>query len=151
MSEENVSENSAIKNAPTWFKVVSWIALIWNLLGIMSFAMQMMMTPEIIAALPAAEQALYNSVPGWAIVAFACAVFGGTLGCIFLLLKKSMAFYLLLISVIGVCVQMYHSFFISHSLDVYGPGAAIMPAMILIIGIALVWLAKKAESNGWIS
>ena len=140
-----------ISSIPNWFKISSIIALIWNLMGVGAFVAQMMMTPDMIAALPAAERSLYENVPLWVTIAFSCAVFGGSFGSLLLVLKKSLAFYLLVLSVCGVCTQMYHSFFISNSFEVYGPGGTIMPVMVVVIAIALVWLSKKAESNGWIS
>ncbi len=68
----------------------------------MAFISQMMMTPEMIAELPQAEQSVYNSVPMWATVAFACAVFGRALGSLALLMKKSLAEPLLMLSLAGV-------------------------------------------------
>ena len=136
---------------PSWFKVVAWVAFVWNLLGVMAFAAQMMMTPEMIAALPEAERGLYENIPTWVNVAFACAVIGGAIGSLLLALKKSLALYVLIISVCGVCVQMYHSFFIIDSVAVFGPGSAVMPGMVIIIAFALVWLANSAKSKAWIS
>ncbi|MCW8834501.1 MAG: hypothetical protein OQK09_15520 [Colwellia sp.] len=117
----------------------------------MAFIGQMMMTPEMMAELPKAEQELYASVPLWATIAFACAVFGGALGSLALLLKKSLAQPLLIVSLAGVTVQMFHSFVISNSFEVFGPGGAIMPVMVVIIAIALVRLADKAKTNGWLN
>jgi len=136
---------------PTWFKVVAWVAFVWNLLGLMSFVAHLMMTPEMIAALPQAERDLYANIPMWLNIAFGCAVVGGVIGTLLLVLKKSIAFYLLLISVCGVCVQMYHSFFVIDSVAVYGPGSVVMPGMVLIIAFALVWLANDAKNKDWIS
>ena len=65
-------------NTPKWFKVVAVIALLWNLLGCLAFAMDLRMTPEDVAALPEAQQALYAARPGWAVVATAVAVIGGS-------------------------------------------------------------------------
>ncbi|MBV1910452.1 MAG: hypothetical protein KUG78_14205 [Kangiellaceae bacterium] len=136
---------------PRWFTVVAWVAFVWNLLGVMAFAAQMMMTPEMLATLPENERAMYENIPIWVNIAFACAVIGGALGSLLLALKKSIALYALIISVIGVCVQMYHNFFIVDSVAVYGPGSAVMPGMVLIIAFALVWLANHAKSKQWVS
>jgi hypothetical protein len=46
---------------------------------------------------------------------------------------------------------MFHSFFLSESFEVYGPGSAIMPIMVILIAIYLVWLANKAQKNSWLS
>ena len=47
--------------------------------------------------------------------------------------------------------RMFHSFFMSKSFDVYGPGAAVMPMMVIVIAVFLVWLANKAQKIGWFS
>ena len=134
----------------TWFWVVSAIALVWNSMGIMAYMAQVTMSPEALLALPENERTLMESVPPWATGAFAIAVFAGTLGCILLLLKRKLATPVLIISFTGVLVQMYYSFFISNSIEVYGPGGMIMPVMVIIIGVFLIWFSRKATANGWI-
>ena len=146
MSEENYGTK-----APKWFIGVAIIALIWNLLGVLAYISQMMMTPEVLAQLSAEEQALYKNTPMWATIGFTFAVWAGTIGSILLLLKKKSAKIVLIISFIGVLVQVSHSFFFSNSFEVYGPGAMAMPIMIIIIGILLIWLSDKGMKKGWLS
>ncbi len=136
-------------NAPKWFIIVAALALVWNLFGVMAFVMHANMSPDAIAALPEAERALYESYPMWALIAFACAVFGGVLGSLLLVLKKSLAVPVLLISLIGVLVQMGHSFLIARSHEVYGPESIALPILVLVIAIYLVMLAGKAKKRGW--
>ena len=93
---------------------------------------------------------LYQDIPIWVNIAFGLAVTGGSLGCIALAFKKAIALPILIISLLGVLVQMYHSFFIAHAFDVYGPGGTIMPMMVFIIELYLVWLANNAKAKGWI-
>ena len=150
MTEQVKSENSAESIAiPSWFKIVAIIAFVWNLLGVLAFVGQMFMTPAMLAELPVAEQELYANTPMWATAAFAVAVFAGALGSLLLLMKKGLAIPVLTFSFVGVLVQMFHSFVMSKSFEVYGPGAAVMPMMVIIIAIYLVWLANKAQKNGW--
>ena len=94
---------------------------------------------------------MLNNTPSWATAAFAIAVFGGLLGCIALLLRKSWAKSLLLLSLIGIIVQLIYNLFISKAMEVYGPGAVIMPISVLVVGIFLVWFAKKGIAKGWLS
>jgi len=145
MSEESLNK------APKWFYIVAIAALIWNIMGVAAYVMQVTMTPEDLAALPEAQRTLYETTPAWATAAFALAVNGGAFGCFLLLLKKNAAFYLLAISLVGVVVQLFHAFFISNSFEVFGPGGMIMPIMVLAIAIYLVFLAKSARANGWTS
>ena len=142
-----MTENS---QAPKWFWILSAVMLVWNLMGVMAYIAQVTMSPEALAALPAAEQELYATTPAWATGAFAVAVWGGAVGCLLLLLKRSAAFYLLAASLAGVVVQMFHSFFISKSFEVFGPGAMIMPIMVIIIACFLVWLGIYAKNKTWL-
>ncbi len=137
--------------APTWFTVVAAVMLVWNLLGVMAYIAQVTMTPEAIAALPEAQRQLLETTPTWATAAFALAVNGGALGCLFLVLKKNLAAIFLQLSLAGVLVQMFHSFFMSKSFEVFGPGEMVMPVMVIVIAIYLVTLAAKAKARRWTS
>jgi uncharacterized membrane protein len=145
MSEETKSIS------PKWFMIVSAILLIWNLLGVMAYVMQVTMSPETLAALPEAQRQLYETTPAWATAAFAIAVNGGALGCALLLLKRNLAGLFLQLSLAGVVVQMFHAFFMSKSFEVFGPGGLIMPIMVIVIAICLVILAAKAKAKRWTS
>ena len=145
MSESNKNQ------APKWFYFVVFFALVWNILGVAAYVMQVTMTPEALAALPEAERALYENVPAWATSAFALAVNGGAFGCFLLLLKKNFSILLLEISLAGVLVQMFHSFIIAKSYEVYGPGGSSMPILVVLISIYLVYLSRSAKANGWTS
>ncbi len=133
----------------TWFWVVSALALVWNLLGVMAYLAQVMMPPEAFQALPEDQRALMESTPAWATSAFAIAVWGGALGSLLLLLRKTWATPVLIISFAGIVVQMFHAFAMTNSIEVYGPGGMVMPIMVLLFGIFLIWFSRKATANGW--
>lgn len=141
--------SESTNKAPKWFMIVAVAALVWNLLGVMAYLMQVTMGPDALAALPEAQRQLYENTPAWATAAFAVAVNGGALGCLLLVLKKNLAGIFLQLSLAGVLVQMFHSFFMSNSFEVFGPGGMIMPVMVLVIAIYLVTLAAKAKTLRW--
>ncbi len=144
MSENNVKP-------PTWFWIVSALALIWNLMGVVNFVMQVTMTPEVMATLPEVERVLYESTPTWANISFAVAVIGGSVGCLLLLLRKQLATAFLVTSLAGVIVQMIHAVFLTNAFEVSGAGATIIPIMVVVIGALLIWLSISAVKKGWIS
>ncbi|MEM7083560.1 MAG: hypothetical protein AAF465_12580 [Pseudomonadota bacterium] len=137
--------------APTSYKVIAIVALIWNILGLLAFVAHLLITPDIIAAMPEARQALYLNAPGWLNVAFGSAVIGGTLGALGLVLKKSWSIPLLIVSLIGVLAQHYHSFFMSNTFDVLGQSAMVMPIVVIAICVFLVWFALNAKKKGYLS
>ncbi len=143
MSERVVSK------APVWFIFVAIILLGWNLMGLMAYIMQVTMSPETIAAMPKAHQQLYENTPTWVTAAFAIAVHAGALGCLLLLLRKSLALLMLQVSLAAVLAQMFHMFFISNTFEVLGSEAMVMPVSIVVIAIYLVMLAAKAKTRRW--
>ena len=78
-------------------------------------------------------------------------MFTGTLGSLALLMKKPICYKLFVLSFVSVVIQMFHSFFISNSYQVYGPAGTIMPIMVLFIALLLVRFAAKANNNHWFS
>lgn len=136
---------------PRKFWVISWIALAWNILGVAAFAMDVTMSPEALAGMPEAQRALYENVPVWATAAYAIAVICGTLGCIALLLKKSVAIPLFIASLAAVVVQMGYAFLGSDILQVMGPASFAMPVVITVIAVFLVWFSSSAKKQGWIA
>lgn len=137
---------------PTWFWIASILALLWNLMGVMSYLGQAYMTDEMKAEYTADQLALMESTPAWVTAAFAIAVWGGLLGCIALLIRKRWAKPLFVLSLIGILAQMLYSFFMTNSVEVFGQvQGLIMPLVVIIIGALLVQFAKIAEKRNWIS
>ncbi|WP_452220814.1 hypothetical protein [Lacinutrix salivirga] len=129
---------------PIWFWIVSILALLWNVMGVISYLGQAYMSDEVIAQLSETDQQMYANLPAWYTAAFAIAVFAGALGCLALLLRKKWSYFLLLLSLIAAIIQMSYLAFVLKMANVMTP-------FIIIVCIALVWLAKHATKKGWIS
>lgn len=136
--------------APVWYWVAAIVFLLWNLMGVGSFFAQVLMTDEAMQALPIAEQELYESYPLWTFIAFAIAVFGGTLGSIGLLLRKRWANLAFIVSLIAIIPQMSYGIFFTKTSEVYGNDAMTMPVMIIVVGVFLVWYSGFAIKKHWI-
>ncbi len=138
-------------NVPIWFWLVASLALIWNLIGVMAFIHAVIMTPETLATMSQAEQALYHKTPPWINIIFAIATIGSLLGCVALLLKKSFATSLFIISFIAILIQMGNAFFLVDSTEGFGPNGIIMPILIIVVAFLLILFSKKATENGWMN
>lgn len=141
---------SSIK-PPIYFWAISIVMLVWNILGIAAFISDISISSEALAEMSAEKRALYVGVPAWATAAYALAVFGGTLGCIALLMRRPVAVPLLVASLIGVLVQMSHALLISNTLEVMGTAVLVMPAIITLIAIFLIWFSYMAKNRAWLS
>ncbi len=135
---------------PPGFWIAGTLLLLWNAIGVVAYIQDATLTTEALQAMPEAERGLRLARPAWATAAFAIAVFGGVVGCLLLLLRSRRAPPVLVLSLIGVVVQMTHAFLIADSVAVYGPGVLIMRAMVLAGALFLVWFAHRARRRGWL-
>jgi len=141
--------NETIK-PPTWFWVVSVIALLWNLMGVLAYLGEAFATPEMLAAMPEEQRNMIEQRPAWATAAFAIAVWGGFVGSILLLHRRGLAHIVFVISLVGVVVQMMYNLIIAESTISYGPGQISMVILIPLIGILLIFLAKRGKTEHWL-
>ncbi len=129
------------------FWAIGAVALIWNVLAAINFFVQM--NADMVAAMPATHRAIIEGRPTWATGAFALAVFGGALGSLVLLLRKSAAAYLFIASLVGVIVTMIHTLGVDIDFGIGEIlGIILMP---LVVAVFLIWYSKLAENKGWIS
>ncbi len=129
------------------FWVISVIALIWNAMGSANFVVQM--NPDMLEAYRESERAIIEGRPAWATIGFAIAVFGGTLGSLLLLLRKSVAFHVFIVSLIGVIATMVHA--LGSGIE-FGAGEIVgIILMPLAVAAFLIWYSRQAESRGWLS
>ena len=132
------------------FWVISSIALVWNLMGVLNYLDQAFMTDKILETLPKEQQILYQDVPAWVTAAFAIAVFSGTLGSLLLLLKKKIATTFFTISFLGIMGQMSYGLLIDQNSESFGPMGIAMPIMIIAFGGYLIWYSRKANEHRWL-
>ena len=136
---------------PTWFWVVSIIALLWNLMGVASYLMDAYISIEQLEAMTQEMRELYEGRPAWVTACFAIAVFGGTLASIGLLLRKKWAKLVFIISLISAIAQFTHWLFMTNAPEVYGGEAYFMPALVVIFGIYEIMFSNKGIKKGWLN
>ena len=134
---------------PKWYLPTAVVALLWNLLGCAAYLSDVMLTPEDMAKMDAAQQALYASRPAWAVAATATAVWGGAAGSIGLLMRKRWATPLLVASLAGVLVQDAGLFVLSGAAASAGAAVYGLQGLVLAVAIGLVVVSRRATANGW--
>jgi hypothetical protein len=127
------------------FWAIGAVALIWNLLGCLNFLSQM--NAEAVSGMPESYRAIVEGRPAWATGAFAIAVFGGAFASLLLLLRKSLAYHVYIVSLLGA---------IGAQMPFFGmpkfPAEALIGGLMQVIATALlIWYSKRAERRGWIS
>ena len=126
------------------FWVIGAVGLIFNLLGCINFLSQM--SAETVASMPEIYRTIAESRPAWGTAAFALAVFGGLLGCLLLLLRKSVALYVFVASAVGA---------IAAQIPFVGMADFPVEAWVgwlsqVAVGVFLVWYSRLAKTREWI-
>lgn len=135
---------------PGWFRLLALLALLWNLIGVAMYLQSVGLFGDPLAGLDEAERTLAASVPGWVIGIFALAVFSGLLGALGLVLGRSWSKPLLVVSLVALLVQSGWIVLISDAREVHGLAGIAMPALLVLVGLLLVWLAQGGVRRGWL-
>ena len=136
---------------PVSFWIIAGVALVWNLIGVMIFYMQVNASPEDLAQYyNETELAFLTSIPSWATAANAIAVIAGALGCVLLLMRRIWAVPMFIISLLGIVVQDIHAFVIADGIAVWGAGAAVLRLVVLVIAVGLILYSRVAREKHWI-
>jgi hypothetical protein len=139
-------------DTPMTHWLVAGAGLIWNLFGFMVYLMTVRATPEQMAQqYSAAEIAFMDAIPVWATSANAIAVTAGVLACVLLLLRKSLALPLFLVSLAALLVQDLYSFVLEDVVSIFGILPAYIQGTVLVIAIALIFYTHGAKSRGLLS
>lgn len=136
---------------PWWYWAATVIALLWTLLGVVAWTMDLMLDPAALAEMSPAQQQLYAARPQWVFVLYGLAVFSAFAGAIGLLLRRRWVTTLFLLSLLAVVLQFGYILFGMDAIGLLGAGEALpFPIVIVLFGVFLLWFARYARRHGWI-
>lgn len=135
---------------PKSHKIISILAIIWNIFGVLSFVVHTFFQEAASAGLNEAQQAYMSGYPGWGYLVFGTAVTTGLLGSIGLLLRKSWTPMLFMISLVAIIINQFYPILFTDYMEAFGTGSIGMPIIITVIGLALLLYAKSCQKKGWL-
>jgi hypothetical protein len=128
--------------------LVGIIGGLWSSIGVLSFMLTQMNVEAVMSRFPPQQRAYFASFPLWADAFWAMGVFGGVIGCLLLLLKKRLAFPVLLASFIGAIVSNLGGLFLLGGMEVMaGTGAVGFSAVPIVAGAVLAYYARAMSKN----
>lgn len=134
------------------FYILASVFLVWNLMGLMFYYMQVTMTPEVMAEnFNDAQFSFMTNMPVWATSAYAIAVNAGIVGALLMLLRKSWAVHLFVLSLVAVLIQDLDAFVLRGAIEVWGSGGIVLPLLVIIICLAEIGYSRTAKGRGWLS
>ena len=144
-----MAETTRVK-APGWFWLVAILFLLWGLAGGFACYMQLTMTPEDLAKLPATQQDAWAAMTPLPKIAYVVAVSAGLLGAILLLMRSALARLLFMLSLIGVVIQFGWFFGPYAGLQKLGASSAAFPAFIVAMALIEIWFTGFCAKRGWL-
>ena len=147
MSEESGNKPS------TAFWLIGGLLAVWNLSGLYMYYQMSITTPgQLQAAGYNAQQIAHVlGTPAWAHSAYAIAVNAGVLGVIFLLLRKTWAVPMFVLSLIGALLQDLDSYVLRDALELFDPVWLTIPVTVIVVCVFEIWFSLRAKTNGWLS
>lgn len=127
---------------PTSFWIVSGLSLAWNAFGGVLYVMTQRRDPSVMEGTPEAVLRGLETMPVWAVSAYAVGVWASLIGSALLVLRSRHAGNVFLVSLIGAVVSFGYQF---------GAGmvpSPAMPTVIIAIVLFLLWYAKRAAAQG---
>lgn len=139
------------EDPPRWYTPAALAALVWNIVGVLSYISWVTMDEAEVAALEEGQRALYEGMPIWATSAFALATWCGALGGLGLVLRKAWAAPFLGVSLAAVIVQDVHAFVVSDAADALATPDLVLAGVIAVVAVVLLLFAVRARRAGWLS
>src|SRR4249920_761366 len=117
---------------PVWYWVIAVVALLWNLMGCASFAMELFAQEAAMESMTADQKEWARSIPRWIYFVYALAISTGVAGSIGLFARKGWTITMFAICLVAVLVQMGYTMIIAGGLQVMGPSGAVLPALVVV-------------------
>lgn len=137
------------KRRPWHLWVVGIVALLWNAVGAMDYLMTQTRNEKYMSQFTPEQLEYFYGFPAWVVAAWAIAVWGGVLGAILLLMRKSLAAPVFLMSLIAMVLTTIYQYVLSSGLEVVGDAfSLVFTGVIFLIAVALFLYARAMQKRG---
>ncbi len=146
-----MSESQANKSdkTPWHLWTIAILGLLWSSMGAFDFVMTQTRNEDYMSHFTPDQLAFFYGFPIWVVIFWAIAVWGEVLGVLLLLMRKSLAVVVFLISFIALFITFIHNYILSNGMEVIGDTVnLIFTAVIFIIALGLYFYAKAMHKKG---
>jgi hypothetical protein len=134
---------------PAHVWIVGVLATLWNSFGAFDYVMTQTANEAYLAQFTAEERAFFDSFPTWMEAFWALGVWGALIGSLLLLVRSRYALHAFGLSIVGIVVGIGYQYLGMEAPESLTTGAmAVMPWVILAIGVALFVYARNQAARG---
>lgn len=143
-----MSDATRTGKTPWHLWVVGAASLLWNGFGGYDYVMTNTRNQDYMAMLTPEQLAYFEGFPDWMTAVWAIGVWGAAAGSVLLLLRSRFAFHVFALSFAAMAVGVVYQFGLTEGLEVMGPTAIVMSAVIAVVAAALVFYARAMAKRG---
>jgi hypothetical protein len=146
--------SNSTPSIPKIYWIISGLALLWYLFGLSVYYMSVSTSPETYkewldsGQYSAGYIEYMQTVPSWTWSAFAIATTSGVLACICLLLRRSWAVPLFIVSLIGSLVLYAYAYILSGKAGELPTSDYVVSALVVAVSSFMIWFSRKKKAKG---
>lgn len=146
MTEQRSSSNG---KAPWHLWLVGVLALVWNGFGAFDYVMTETRNSSYMSSFTQEQLDYFYSFPAWVVATWAASVWGGVLGAVLLLARRSIAVPVFTLSLVTMAITFFHNYVLTNGLAIMGgKEGLIFTAVIVLIGVLLLVYARRLVGQG---
>jgi hypothetical protein len=129
--------------------VVGTLSLLWNAMGAFDYLMTQTKNPGYMGQFTPEQLEYFYGFPAWVVSAWAIAVWGSVLGSLLLLSRRGLAYWVFVVSFLGLALTTLYNFVLSKGLEIMGgPGPIAFSATIVVVAILLILYSGAQRKRG---
>ena len=131
-----------------WYLIGAIASLLFMGLGCVSFLMHVLANPD---TLPLDQRAAFAAEPSWVTIAYGLAVWVGLAGAILLVMKRKLAEWAMLLSLIAVLVWLAGLLLVSPLRESMSANDLLVAIVVTALTWTIYWFARHSRQRGWLN
>ncbi len=142
------STETDIEPTPWHLWAIGVVALLWNAMGALDYVMTQTRNDDYMSGFTPQQLDFFYGLPAWVVAFWAIAVWGGVLGAMLLLIRRSHAVWVFLASLIAFLITAFQNYVLSNGMEVMGDTFSLaFTAVIFVIAVALYLYARAMHKQ----
>lgn len=133
---------------PKHLWAIGIVTLLWNAMGAFDYLMTQTQNASYMDQFTPEQLEFFQGFPSWVVAFWAIAVWGGVLGSILLLLRRSLAVSVFMVSFASMLITAIQNYVFSNALEVSGMFGLIFSAVIFLVALGLVLYSRAMRERG---
>ena len=136
------------EQTPKHLWVIGIVTLLWNAMGAFDYLMTQTQNESYMGQFTPEQLEFFYGFPSWVVAFWAIAVWGGVLGSILLLLRKSLAVSVFMISFVSMLITAIQNYALSNAFEVSGMFGLTFSVAVFLVALGLVIYSRAMSQRG---